>query len=459
VERATAIALGVRRRRQGLGLPPELARRIDRSEGRAVALTAAGGGDDDGQRVAAAEFVSEALTTLLLEKAIAPGEARDIVSRIAAATGRSVESATLAVFLTALSARDVAQLPPGLAMDLILHLLVELAPADAVSVWANDATGRFVCLASAGEAPESRRLRAAARTVFAGGVADDSPHVRSTIVQRWDTPFGAVAARGRPEVGERLAVFLREAAAALSPLLERSMLFEQSGARERLLVSATERRLVRLGFDLHDGPLQELVALAGDIRQARTELASILDGPARSLVAGRFDDFEARLAALDGGLRGIAHSVRSTSALEQPLEYVLRKELDALRRTASVEVELDVEGDVSTLTASQKIALFRVAQESLSNIDKHSEATHARIRVRSVRGYVTISITDDGRGFDPANLRKGRLGLAGIAERVRLLGGDVTIESRPGEGAHVQATLPRWRPADEDTTPLYAVTT
>jgi signal transduction histidine kinase len=175
-------------------------------------------------------------------------------------------------------------------------------------------------------------------------------------------------------------------------------------------------------------------------------------------VAGRFEDFEARLVELDRGLRDIAHSIRSTSALEQPLEHALRRELDGLRRSANVDVELDVEGNVSTLTASQKIALFRVAQECLSNVDKHSGATHARISVRSARGYVTMSISDDGRGFDPGNASKGRLGLAGIVERVRLLGGDVVIDSRAGEGVQVQVTLPRWRPADDEpTTPLYAV--
>jgi signal transduction histidine kinase len=275
VDRATAVALDIRRRRQGLGLSPELARRIDRCEGRAVRLIGAGGGSDDAHRAAATEFVAEALTALLLEKAIAPGQAGNIVSRIAAAIGRSAEAMTLAVFLRALTSRDVMQVPPGLGMDLILQLLVELAPADAASVWANDSTGRLVCLASAGDAPESRRLRAAAKTVFADGVADDSSHVRSTIVERWDVPFAALTSRGRPEAGGRLAVFLREAASALSPLLERSMLFERNATRERVLVSATERRLVRLGFDLHDGPLQELVALAADMRQARTEVADL----------------------------------------------------------------------------------------------------------------------------------------------------------------------------------------
>jgi signal transduction histidine kinase len=455
-QRATAVALGMRRRRQSLGLPSDLARRIDACEGRAVALTTAAGNDGDAGRAAAMELVAEAVSMLLLERALSPADARAVVARIAETTGRSVDATTLAVFLRALRSRAVTQLPPGLAMELVARLVVALAPADAVSVWAPDDTGRLACVASAGDAPESRRLRVAARSALAGGVHDDSTHIHSQVVDRWDSPFAALAARGRPD-DRRLGVFLQEAAAAISPLLERSMLFERNAARERELVSATERRLVRLGFDLHDGPMQEIVALAADIHQARLDVESLLDGKERALVAGRLDDFEARLGELDRGLRDVAHSVRSTSAVDQPLEHAVRRELDALQRSSTVDAELSVEGDVATLTASQKIALFRVAQECLSNIGKHSHATHAWVELRAERGYVTLSVRDDGCGYDASSLPGGRLGLAGVVERVRLLGGDVVVDGRPGLGVNVQVTLPRWRPADEPTQPVYAV--
>jgi signal transduction histidine kinase len=279
------------------------------------------------------------------------------------------------------------------------------------------------------------------------------------MVRRWDGVHGTLVARGRPELGDRLSVFLKELATTLSAVFERAQCFDQNEARERMLVSGTERRLVRLGFDLHDGPLQELVAFAADLRLARTEVATILDGAELQRVAGRFEDFEARLAVLDHDLRDIAHSVRSTSALEQPLEDALGAEVDAFRRATSVEIALAVEGDVSTLTASQKIALFRVVQESLANVHKHSGARHVQVRVRAVRSYVTLEITDDGLGFDPEAVRgRGRLGLAGIGERVRLLGGEVSIDGAPGEGVRVKATLPRWRAASETAVSVYAVT-
>ena len=287
----------------------------------------------------------------------------------------------------------------------------------------------------------------------------ESSYVRGVCVERWDQPFAALVARGRPETAPRLAVYLRELASALTPLFERDMLFERHAARERSLVSGGERRLVRLGFDLHDGPLQELVALADDLRHARDQVASVLDDQHRSVVRGRFDDLEARLGLLDRGLRDIAHSVRSTSAVEQPLEHALRNEVDALERTAGIDAELAVDGDVASLTDSQKIALFRVVQESLCNIRKHSYATAVSVRVRAVSGYVSLEVSDNGCGFSMEGVRaKGRLGLSGVVERIRLLGGDVEIESSPGHGVHVRATVPRWRPAVQSATPVYAAT-
>jgi signal transduction histidine kinase len=312
-----------------------------------------------------------------------------------------------------------------------------------------------------GEAATSRRLRAAARSLLEGGfdAADDSSHVRAVAVSRWDRPFAALVGRGRPETSGRLAVYLSAAASALSPLFERELLFERSAARERVLVSATERRLLRLGCDLHDGPLQEIVAFADDLRLARDQVVSLLDSSEGVRVRGRFADLEARLASLDGGLRDISHAVRSTSAIEQPLEHVLRREVDALGRATGIETDLAVDGDVSTLTESQKIALFRVVQESLSNARKHSNATRVLVRLRSATAYVSVTVSDDGCGFD-AERSPGseRLGLVGVVERVRLLGGDVEIESAPGEGVVVRATLPRWRPVENTTASFYAVT-
>ena len=121
--------------------------------------------------------------------------------------------------------------------------------------------------------------------------------------------------------------------------------------------------------------------------------------------------------------------------------------LRALENAAGIETDLQVEGDLSGLTDSQKIVLFRVVQEALSNVRKHSEAGQVSVVLRSRRTFVDVTVTDNGCGFDPRRLDAERLGLAGISERVRLLGGAVEIETSPGIGTTVRATLPQWRPS------------
>jgi signal transduction histidine kinase len=100
--------------------------------------------------------------------------------------------------------------------------------------------------------------------------------------------------------------------------------------------------------------------------------------------------------------------------------------------------------------------LFRVVQEALSNVRKHSEAGRVSVALRSRRTFVEVTVTDDGCGFAPQQLDTDRLGLAGISERVRLLGGAVQIETSPGAGTTVRATLPQWRPSTPAAATIYA---
>ena len=456
-DRAGAIAAG-REARYGAGHA-----RLDACERRAREIADAGGASDETRRAASVEFLADAVTTLALDGAWDPGAARRAVVASAAAIDTSKGAALLAVFLRAIAHSDAAQLPPQIAADLFLWLLVELGPAEAASLWAIGPAQRAECLAAAGDAPRSRRLRSAAVAVLEhrdGG----SEHVHAVPVMRWDRPFAALSARINSSESARLNVWLREAAAALSPVLERETLFERNAARERDLVSAAERRILRLGYDLHDGPLQELVALAEDLRLARSQVAALLDKAHVPRIHGRFDDLEARLAALDRGLRDLVHSARPTTAVERPLEHALRDELDALSRAADIETSLSVEGDISDLTDSQKIVLFRMVQESLANVRKHSGATRADVHLRALQGYIELTVSDNGCGFDihatvARALNAKRLGLAGVSERVRLLGGALDIEARIGEGVVIRATLPRWRPTQNGHAFVYAAAT
>jgi signal transduction histidine kinase len=216
-----------------------------------------------------------------------------------------------------------------------------------------------------------------------------------------------------------------------------------------------ERRLLRLAYDLHDGPLQELVLLAEDLRLAAGQIEGVVPEADKARVRGRFQDLEARLGALEEALREIAHGGHAASSVARgPIEEMVRAELEALGGT-SIAVDFHCEGTFDRMTDSQKIALLRVVQEGLSNVRKHSGASSVSVVLQGTPEGTELTIRDDGRGFDPHALGRDRLGVAGVLDRVNLLGGDVKIESFPGKGATLWVRLPEWRPptTDEEGSP------
>jgi signal transduction histidine kinase len=451
IARAAAIGAGKPGSADTPLLPRDLRAALRTSEVRARRLAEGWG------QGAALDFLGDAIVAIAVEHRLEPGEARAAVTTAADELGLPPEAAAFAVFRRALASREFAQLPPAVAAELALVLLVELVPAAAGSLWILDAAGSTTCLVSHGKAPRSRRLREAARAAL-DGVIVGSAQVHVRVVERWDRPYAALVARGRAAESEHLEEYLEEAATALAPILERASLFDRRVQREHDLVAAGERRLMRLGFDLHDGPLQEIVALAEELRTASTQIAAVVPDDFRGRVRGRFNDVHARLGALDESLREIAHSIRSTTAVARPVADAVEGELRALENATGIEVDLRAEGNLSSLSDSQKIVLFRVVQEALSNVRKHSAAERVSVVVRSRRTFVDVTVTDDGRGFRPQHLDTDRLGLAGISERVRLLGGAVEIETSPGAGTTVRATLPQWRPTSPAAATIYAAT-
>jgi signal transduction histidine kinase len=451
IARAAAIGAGTPRPAGTALLPPDVRSALRACEVRARRLA-----DGWGQG-AALDFLGDAIAAVAVAHRFEPGEARAAVTAAADELGVPPEAAAFAVFRRALASKEFAQLPPAGAAELALALLVELAPAAAGSLWILDAAGTTTCLVAHGKAPRSRRLREVAKAALDGVIAG-SPQVHVMVVERWDRPYAALVARGRGAESEHLDEYVEEAATALAPLLERVSLFDRRVQREHDLVAAGERRLLRLGFDLHDGPLQEIVALAEELRQASTQISAVVPDDFRQRVRGRFSDVNARLGALDESLRQIAHSIRSTTAVARPVADAVEGELLALENATGIEPDLEVEGDLSGLSDSQKIVLFRVVQEALSNVRKHSEAAKVSVVLRSRRTFVELEVTDDGCGFDPRRLDTNRLGLAGISERVRLLGGAVEIETAIGAGTTVRATLPQWKPSTPAAATIYAAT-
>ncbi len=441
VERAVALARGHQRwGSRSTHLPSDVASALRRIERRARLVSARLG------EAAAFDFLGDAVALATVEQWLAPGEARDVVAAVADALAVPGYAARFLVFRRAVASKECMQLPAPAAAELAAALLVELAPAAAASLWTLDARGATTCLVAQGKAPRSRGIRDVARAAL-DGVVPRSGQIHAQLVDRWDRPYAALVVRARGGDPAHFERYLAEAAAALAPILERAADVDRALENERHAVAAGERRLVRLGADLHDGPLQEMVALAEELRLVSAQIEGIVSDADKQRVRGRFGDLHARLGSLDEALREIARSTRSTAAAALPVEDALAGELHELERATRIETEFDSTGDLGGLTNSQKIVLFRVVQEALSNVRKHSGASRVSVVLHSTRRVLDLTITDDGCGFDPSGLAGDRLGLAGLAERVRLLGGVVEIESHPGWGTTVRAILPQWRPS------------
>ena len=217
--------------------------------------------------------------------------------------------------------------------------------------------------------------------------------------------------------------------------------------------TALERRLRRLAFDLHDGALQELAAVAAELSTMRRQVLPLVEDDTRERVEGRFDDVQARLVAVDHTLRGLVGGIKGGREPIEALDTKVAREVAALRDETGIQADLEINGSFADLTESRRIVIFQIVREALANIREHSGAEHVRVRVVEHEGSVEVSVEDDGRGFDcGAALLKAsvlrRFGLTGMLERVEMLGSELEIDSEPGGGTRVSFVLDAWVPSD-----------
>jgi signal transduction histidine kinase len=217
------------------------------------------------------------------------------------------------------------------------------------------------------------------------------------------------------------------------------------------LLEAADRRLTRLGFDLHDGPLQELSLLGEDMRMFGEQLASVLgERDEAPLLRGRLEDLEARSIALERGLRQISSAAGASVQSDRPFADAVRELTDAFSARTGIAPAVSIEEGLSCMSPSQRIALLSVVGEALNNIREHGRtATDVHVAIRLGADGVGAQVRDNGCGFDVETAlldaaRRGRIGLAGIYERVRLLDGECVVESRPGGPTTVSLKLPYW---------------
>jgi signal transduction histidine kinase len=407
-----------------------------------------GYGDDDvGDGLASVWYAAAAIVELGAALELDEADVRGAAAAVAEACALPLSAARYVLFGEAVGNPRLLELPPLVAVEIQLGLLLGFDALAGVSLWMQSPNG-LECVVSLGAGDGlSRRIRAEAKATLRrrsrlsllGG-----SQLRSIPVLRFGEVYAAIVGRLGAVEQDVADAYLTEAAAALSPVIERERLLEHSAA-------SAERRLMRLGFDLHDGPIQDVLALASDVRLLQQQVYPFVLEDYREQAHGRFDDLSSRLVELDRQLREIAHSLETKSVISRPLGEILHREVDGFVERSGIHAELEIRGDPDSLSSAQRITVFRAIQEALANVREHAGATKVSVRVRARRSAVELQIVDDGMGFEVERAlamaaQRGRLGLVGIGERVRMVGGMFELESAPGGPTTLKLTLPRWEP-------------
>ena len=198
-------------------------------------------------------------------------------------------------------------------------------------------------------------------------------------------------------------------------------------------VQEDERR--RLARDLHDGLGQNLTAL----KHRLSQIAGDLDGDARV----RLDAAIALCADTLEDTRHLSRLLRPPILDDLGLVAALRWLARSQSESAGIEVVAEIVEPLPPLDSDLQTLLFRVAQEALTNVARHSGARSALLRLVAREGTLRLQVADDGRGCDAdAALRTGGSGLGGMRERLRLYDGRLELHSVPGEGMRLRVVVP-----------------
>lgn len=209
--------------------------------------------------------------------------------------------------------------------------------------------------------------------------------------------------------------------------------------------TAQEQERKYLSRELHDQVGQMLTGL-------RMELASMgrLHGDSESELSSRIARAKGTVEQTLRIVRNIAMLLRPSMLDDLGLTPALAWLVKDISRSSGIEIHAQVDPALDLLPDPHRTCLYRVVQEALTNVSRHSAAHQAEVKValRAGGDWVIGAISDDGRGFNTENVKRRGLGLVGMEERVKELGGSLRVVSSPGRGTRIELRLPRPVPTE-----------
>lgn len=227
----------------------------------------------------------------------------------------------------------------------------------------------------------------------------------------------------------------REQAMALARQLEEAnqQLSEYADQVEDLTIANERQRMAR---ELHDTLSQGLTGIILQLEAVSANLNNQNIEKAETIVANAMEQARATLAEA----RDAIDDLRSTRF--QDLESALNLEVSRFQNTAAnIACELEVK-ELSKIPENTSQIVMQNVKEALTNVARHTQATHVKVKVCIEEGFLVVMVEDNGQGFDPEQVPSGHYGLLGIRERLRMRGGTLNIHSLPGKGTTLEMRVP-----------------
>ncbi len=204
---------------------------------------------------------------------------------------------------------------------------------------------------------------------------------------------------------------------------------------------AQEEERKRISRELHDDTIQALVVLSQQLDILASRSKDLSDADRETIEKLQRDTVE-----IMTGVRRLSQDLRPATLDRLGLEPALEWLANEVKKYSGMEINIISTGEKRRLAEYEELILFRVTQEALRNAARHSGATRVNVHIEFTTVTVRIVISDNGKGFEaPKTIgglpRQGKLGLAGMQERVRLIGGDLKVKSRPGKGTDITVEL------------------
>jgi signal transduction histidine kinase/ABC-type uncharacterized transport system substrate-binding protein len=212
------------------------------------------------------------------------------------------------------------------------------------------------------------------------------------------------------------------------------------------LISAQEKERSRLASELHDDFSQRLALLALGLQNSADTLPDSSETLKQTL-----DEFRQSISDLGDDLHSLSHRLHSATLDTLGLVTGLKSLCREFRAKQGIEVDFTSENMPRRVRPDVALCLYRIAQEGLQNLKKHSGTKKAYLSVRHVDDSLLLTLRDEGLGFDVNKLQNPGLGMLSMRGRARLLGGKFEILSKPGKGTRIEARVPLEPVADPST--------